>query len=198
MRGITDLRTINPFNPYYPAEDRFFANRRREVEWFRETLLPGLHPAGPGPVNVAVLGPWGIGKSSLVRKLHRIATQAEPPVGAVFLSCTAGVGSMSGFARSLIGAVREEILSLGGWSRSVREKLDRLSVEVHLPLLKVRPERVGENDVLNAADFVRSSLRRFWEQMLGPKGMPLLIILDDAHLLQGLSNVSQYVTLTRQ
>jgi len=30
----------------------------------------------PGPVNVAIVGPWGIGKSSLVRYLTRLASEA--------------------------------------------------------------------------------------------------------------------------
>ncbi len=75
-------RFLNPFNPYYPAEERFFANRRREIRWFQESLLPSLDPEGAGPVNVAIVGPWGIGKSSLVRYLTRLASEAGPPVGA--------------------------------------------------------------------------------------------------------------------
>lgn len=177
---------INPFNPYYPAEAKFFSNRKREQEWFREGLLPSLHPDGPGPWNAAVLGPWGIGKSSLVRRLKEMAEESDIPTSAVFISCTTGYGSMLGFVKALVGNVKEELLSLSNWSGSIREELERWSVQITIPGVSLSRGQKGEADSINAAELLRSSLRRFWEKILEPAGRTLLLILDDANLLQAL------------
>ncbi len=175
---------VNPFNPHYPAESKFFANRLREQEWFAQGLLPSLSPDGPGPWNAAVLGPWGIGKSSLVRRLKDMAAESDLPARAVFVSCTTGYGSMAGFARALIGSVREEVLSVSNWSEAVRAELDRWTVQVSAPGLSLRRGRRSEDDAASAAELLRTSLRRVWERILEPAGYTLLLILDDANLLQ--------------
>lgn len=70
---------VNPFNPYFPADAMIFANRSREQEFFIQDLRQGLHPQGPGPWNVALLGPWGIGKTSLLRRFAAITTDFQRP-----------------------------------------------------------------------------------------------------------------------
>jgi len=176
---------LNPFNPHYPAEARFFANRRREQEWLKNGFLPSLDPAGAGPWNTAVLGPWGIGKSSLVRRLREMVQESAVPTGAVFVSCTTGFGSFLGFARSLVANVRNEILSLSAWSESVRRELEPWSVQIGVPGIAVKRERRDHTeDAANAAEFLHSSLRRFWEKILAPAGKSLALILDDVNLLQ--------------
>lgn len=177
---------MNPFNPYYPAEAKFFSNRKREQEWFKNGLLPSLHPDGPGPWNAAILGPWGIGKSSLVRRLKEMAEESDIPTSAVFISCTTGYGSMTGFAKALIGNVKEELLSISNWSESIREELERWSVQIKIPGISLSRNQKNETDSVNAAELLRSSLRRFWENILEPMGRTLLLILDDANLLQAM------------
>ncbi|HUW64685.1 MAG TPA: ATP-binding protein [Spirochaetia bacterium] len=180
---------INPFNPHYPAEARFFANRKREQDWLRNAFLPSLHPEGAGPWNTAILGPWGIGKSSLVRRLREMAPESPVPTGAVFVSCTTGFGSLLGFARALVANVRNEILSLCGWSESVRTELERWSVQIAVPGISMKRERRDEaGDSANAAEYLHSSLRRYWEKILAPAEKSLVLILDDANLLQDIDS----------
>ena len=179
------MSMVNPFNPYYPAEAAFFANRRREQEWFRRGLLPSLRPESAGPWNAAILGPWGIGKSSLVRRLRELARETEVPPGVVVVGCTTGYGSLLGFTRSLIGSMKEEMLSLSDWSEAVRTELERWSVQIQLPGVALRRgQRQTPEEAANVAELLRSTLRRYWEQILEPAGKTLLFVLDDADLLQ--------------
>jgi hypothetical protein len=98
-------RVINPFKPNQPASGRLFANRRRELAWIRQFLLPSLSAHGAGAENLAILGPWGIGKSSLAFRIRSLALASDVPALPVYISCTRGYGTLLAFAEALVAAV---------------------------------------------------------------------------------------------
>ncbi|PSR33273.1 MAG: hypothetical protein C7B46_10570 [Sulfobacillus benefaciens] len=176
----------NPFNPYQPAEGKLFANRKHEQAWFRRDLIPSLAPDSLGTYNAAILGPWGIGKSSLVHQL-RYLTQAtsEHSIGMAFMSCTTGFGSMMGFCTALVDAVRNEALRLSGWDQQLQEELAHWSLEIRIPGVTVSRSRSSSPvSTVSAAEFLRTSLLQLWERVFHPRGVAILIVLDDVNLLQ--------------
>lgn len=119
---------INPFNPFFPAEGHVFANRSQEQALFREGLEQGLSPSGPGPWNVALVGPWGIGKTSLLRRFVRLVRQFDPPVLPVSLTVTPAVAASGRFASELLKRVKEEIeaaRSMPRWSERLAEEIGK-------------------------------------------------------------------------
>lgn len=180
---------MNPFNPYQPAEGDLFADRKREQQWFLRGFLPSLHPDSTGVYNAAVLGPWGIGKSSLVRQLRYLAkAQDQVKIGMAYLSCTTGYGDLFGLFRALVSSVRDEILLMSAWSESIKNELDRWSVQISLPAVSLSRSKNTPTDTASAAEYLRTSLLRLWEKFLKPRDASMILVLDDANLLQSLDS----------
>ncbi len=176
----------NPFNPYQPAEGPLFANRKREQEWFARDFIPSLAPDSLGTYNAAILGPWGIGKSSLVRQLRfmTVAMAADQPAMA-FLSCTAGFGSLMGVCAAIVNTLRQEVLRLSRWDQALMDELDRWSFEFRVPGLSARrQQRKTPENTVSAAEFLRQALLHLWEKAFRALGYGVIIVLDDVNLLQ--------------
>lgn len=152
---------VNPFNPYFPAPDHLFSNRSREQEFFRRGLFSGLASRGGGPWNIALLGPWGIGKTSLLRRFARIAEREEvegKPVLTVSLSATGAYASFDEFARVLMRRVIEAVPK----SKLARE-VERWEVQsLRMGMLSVR--RKGEPPVEGAVEALYRGLLELWEE----------------------------------
>jgi Cdc6-like AAA superfamily ATPase len=61
---------FNPFNPQQPARPDFFVGRAEELEKFEQNLLQTIHDS---PMNMAITGNRGIGKTSTLIKFEEIA-----------------------------------------------------------------------------------------------------------------------------
>ncbi|MFQ6062117.1 MAG: P-loop NTPase fold protein [Methanosarcinales archaeon] len=72
------MKFQNPFNPKYPANPRHFANRKGHIESFRKDLLYSIESKPPRPENIAIIGDWGIGKTSMLNKFADIASSQLP------------------------------------------------------------------------------------------------------------------------
>lgn len=112
---------VNPFNPYFPAQAELFANRRKEQAVFWRGLQASTAPKSPGPWNIAVLGPWGIGETSLLRRFVATAKRHSPAVGVVSLSVTSSFKDFDGLAALLLQRTKEELSTYTGWSEKLRE-----------------------------------------------------------------------------
>lgn len=178
----------NPFNPYQPAEGRLFANRKQEQLWFQGDFIPSVVPDNFGTYNAAILGPWGIGKSSLVRQLkYLIADSITEPVAMTFFSCTTGFGPLTGFCSAIVNALRQEALRLSRWDQSLEQELSQWSWEIHLPgVTASRTRGTDAQSSVSAAAFLRSSLLRLWERAFRAHGYAVVIALDDVNLLQAI------------
>lgn len=179
------IHMINPFNPNHPASDRFFANRRRELAWIQQFLLPSLSAEGAGPENLAILGPWGIGKSSLAHRIRSLAPGADVPVVPVYFACTRGYGTLVAFAEALVTAVANELRQhRPNWPAAIQDELARWQPTIHLPLATFtrRPQRPDAVSA-NAVDILRSNLRDLWERVLASTTGGVVLILDDVHTL---------------
>ena len=61
--------------PNFPVKPREFVGRRLQIEAFRNALRQGM-ATGRTP-SFAVLGEWGIGKSSLLLKCSAVCEEPE-------------------------------------------------------------------------------------------------------------------------
>src|SRR2546429_2343940 len=70
--------------PNFPAQPDEFVGRDTQIEAFRQVLAQGLL-TGRTP-SFAVLGDWGVGKSSLLLKYSAICSKPEHAMLPVFFS----------------------------------------------------------------------------------------------------------------
>ncbi|MFH1478318.1 MAG: ATP-binding protein [Candidatus Omnitrophota bacterium] len=66
----------NPFTPQSGWEPRVFGGREKEIDLFKETLQDSVSSK---PAHLAVLGEWGIGKTSLLKQFRRISQENSYP-----------------------------------------------------------------------------------------------------------------------
>jgi hypothetical protein len=171
---------INPFNPYYPAQDALFANRGREQVLFRRALRASTASGSPGPWNIALVGPWGIGKTSLLRRFVAMARSHQPRVGVVSLSVTSSLGGFDGFAASLLRRIREEMRGQTRWPARVQDEIGRWE-----PAITVGPlsaARRSEPAVAGTA-MLYAELRRLWSDHVRGNLAAVAFFLDDVQNL---------------
>jgi GTPase SAR1 family protein len=169
----------NPFNPYFPAPDHLFANRSREQEFFRRGLYSGLSPRGGGPWNVALLGPWGIGKTSLLRRFARIAEKEKvegKPVAIVNISVTGAYASFEEFSRALM----KRLFDAFPKSKLAQEfeKWELQSIKMGIFGMK----RKGDFPVEGPIELLYRNMLDLWED-IEKKYAGVIIFMDDVQNL---------------
>ena len=107
----------------------------------------------------------------------------------VFISCTAGFGSMMGLCAAIVNAVSQEALRLSLWDHALEAELMRLSLEIRLPGVSAsRSPAISTDASVSAAEFLRSSLLRLWERAFRVHGYGAMVVLDDVNLLQAIDS----------
>ena len=155
-----------------------FANRHPQQVQFVQSLHAATAPLSPGPWNTAVVGPWGIGKTSLLRRFARLAASHDPPLGVAVLSATSALGSLDAFASMLLRRVEQDLRAQMSLAERVRREVSRWEPRVSLsPLSASRHD--GASYVGLGADLLYSELRRLWNQALETRVAAVLICLDD-------------------
>jgi hypothetical protein len=102
MRGEFDL-----FNPKHPVDPEFFVNRREILEKFTKMVERSAKTRPPKPDNIAVVGEWGIGKTSMLKKFESLAlTSGKLRAFTAFIELTPA--TCANF-NSFIVRVRDEI-----------------------------------------------------------------------------------------
>src|SRR5438046_10333237 len=101
--------------PNFPAQPDEFVGRDTQIEAFRQVLAQGLL-TGRTP-SFAVLGDWGVGKSSLLLKYSAICSKPEHAMLPVFFSVSTELSDYKCFAESLLDRSEER---LGGRSCRMR------------------------------------------------------------------------------
>lgn len=164
----------NPYSPSRVAAPRHFANRAHILKRFRAAVDSGLSVKTPNPINIAVSGEWGIGKSSILIKFEDI-------LGSEYVD--SGVFSMR------VALTNEDCRDMNSLSRRIVEKIREGCESAGIAPL-VETKKAGS--ARDLADLVveaqrmdlDGSLTRFWFDLFAPNGKRLVIIMiDDAHLI---------------
>jgi Cdc6-like AAA superfamily ATPase len=75
------MSEINPFSPTFPVNPEYFANRKETTASFKTALKRSIKTTLPTPDNIAVLGDWGIGKTSVLKKFEAITLETMKDKG---------------------------------------------------------------------------------------------------------------------
>ena len=68
---------INPYVTGFPADPKSFAGRERDLGEIKKAIDYTVHSEPATPQNVAIVGDWGIGKTSLLNKSKTIALDKD-------------------------------------------------------------------------------------------------------------------------
>lgn len=181
---------MNPFSPKHPASPQYFVNRKAILEHFKNQLLTSAKTRPPKPDNIAILGEWGIGKSSTLQKLEDLCLSQK-----LVKTFTA-----------LIELTPETCTNFEGFSNRTRDEIERSFKTSDISLLsKLKRDlmpgwrfktielgvvTVGKQskEKSNITSF-ENSLRELWK-VLSKNGVEVAVLFfDDLHYM-----VHQYVS----
>ena len=152
---------INPFNPYFPAHDELFANRRKEQDLFQRVLVASTQSSLPGAWNLALVGPWGIGKTSLLRRFAWMAQVNDSPVGVVTMTATTATYGFDGFARSLLWRIHRDLSAQPRLSERLQFALRQWEPQIRLGPVSVSRRLPKETAMESGIDLLYAELGRF-------------------------------------
>lgn len=177
---------VNPFTPGRTVDPQFFAGRVREIDRF--TMF--LKSAKDGnPMNLAVLGERGIGKSSLLRKCESLVKKERCVV--VRIDLDVSVNSIDSLIYQILtglkreGSLHSRLFSL---SEKIRNFFDEYQVSIELLGSSLKATKRGELSSLEA----REELKRIWDNI--SQGVPAIIIMmDESEQLERIEGSLQFL-----
>lgn len=172
--------------PSFPANPADFIGRAREIESFKAALRQGL--VTKRTPSFAVLGNWGIGKSSLLFKLADCCRRIDPPMLPAHLSISQDIGDYLRFAESLCDKLADALATSDSLTARLRTearswkfkqfKAGPITAERELPRLFLT----------SGSALLRHRLAEAWHHFIRPAQLAgAVFFLDD---LQNLSLAS--------
>src|SRR5262249_53435933 len=152
--------------PNFPARPDEFIGRNVQIEAFRQVLAQGLL-TGRTP-SFAVLGDWGVGKSSLLLKCSAICSGPDYAMLPVFFSVSTELADYKRFAEGLLDTFTRALESSDSVANHLRSelhkwKLNRVSVGA------VSLDRQGTEFFLSSGTAIlKNALHDAWRQFIRP------------------------------
>jgi hypothetical protein len=107
--------------PNFPIRPGEFVGRRQQIETFRQALQQALHTGRTE--SFAVLGDWGIGKSSLLLRFATLCSQPPFAMLPVFLSVVSDTCDYLRLAELLLDKFADALLAVPNMQARLRGKL---------------------------------------------------------------------------
>ena len=167
------MKIKNPFSPGHTIDPQFFAGREKEINRF----LSYLKSTKDGnPMNLAVLGERGIGKSSLLRKYEDIAK--EQKCITIRLDLDSSFDSVNTLAQVILTEIKKEgqvYSKLFSVSEKVKEFFRDYKISVEVLGSGVEVDKRADSPKSSLA--FRSELFKLWENI--KDSVPAIIIMID-------------------
>jgi hypothetical protein len=178
--------------PNFPVKPEEFVGRRHQIEAFRETLQQGL--AAGRTSSFAILGDWGIGKSSLLLKFAAVCAEPAFAFLPVLFSASTDVHDYMQLAESLLDKFGDALLALPNLQARLRSELRNWKLK-RLNFGGVGLERQSSRLFLSTgSSLLRHTLKEAWDHFLRPAQLNgAIFFLDD---LQNVSISKSDLALT--
>ena len=185
---------LNPFSPQHPAQPICFADRAAQLEYFKQTACNSAQLDPPAPLNYAILGTWGQGKTSLIYKLRQIALEELKNeircVCIYFPLSPQDCQSWGTFTESFLRTVTSTTNATKKLLPKIKSELKKWEVGTNLGVISAKRNVVQKQPTLTDA------LQRLWEDHLKPSGTQIaFIMLDDLHHFPIKAEDSAYLNL---
>jgi hypothetical protein len=185
---------INPFSPQHPAQPLCFADRTEQLHYFKKTASNSAELNPPAPLNYAILGTWGQGKTSLIYKLRQIALeelQNEIRCVCIYFPLSPEhCQTWNIFTESFLGTVKSTIKATNKVLPRIKSEIDKWEIGLDLGVISAQRHDNQRQPKLTDA------LQQLWEDHLKPSGVQIaFIMLDDLHYFPIKAKDSSYLNL---
>ncbi|MGI0062465.1 MAG: hypothetical protein ACREBA_08450, partial [Nitrosotalea sp.] len=180
--------------PQHPAQPQFFAGRKSEIDDFRKAAFNSAKLDPPSPINYAILGTWGMGKTSLLYEFKQIVLEELKDT----IKCTSFFLALSpqscrtwdDFTNHFLRSVKTTVATTEGIRTKIIEEIKKWDIELNTGVIKAKRE-----NATSSPDFLES-LENLWRKHLEPKGIEIaFVFLDDLHYFPIKSDDSSYLNL---
>ena len=170
--------------PNLPVRPDEFIGRNSQIEAFRQVLAQGLL-TGRTP-SFAVLGDWGVGKSSILLKYLAICSGPEYAMLPVFFSVSGELPDYKRFAESLLDTFTRALETSESLETRLRSELQKWKLS-RLSVGGASFERRGTELFLSSGTAIlKHSLHDAWSQFIRPAQLNgVIFFLDDLHNFVG-------------
>src|SRR5207249_97415 len=171
--------------PNFPARPDEFVGRRQHIEAFRYALQQGL--AAGRTSSFAILGDWGIGKSSLLLKFAAVCSEPAFAILPVPFSASSDIHDYMRLAESLLDKFGDALLSLPNLQARLRAELRNWKFK-RLNFGAVGLERQSHRLFLSSgSSLLRHTLKEAWDHFFRPAQLNgAIFFLDD---LQNITSI---------
>jgi Cdc6-like AAA superfamily ATPase len=177
------MKPKNPFSPSFPVDPEYFVNRTKIIDSFKIAVDRSLKTTHPTPDNMAILGEWGVGKSSVLKKFEWLCAKEfkdrkifSALVELVPVACT----DFDNLAKKIIDDIDRNIIAKSTIPLKARNKIKEWRIK-SVNAFGIGAER--KNKVENPATVLKNSLLDLWEIIEKEGGDTMMIMLDDLHYL---------------
>ena len=166
--------------PNFPARPDEFVGRNGPIEAFREVLAQGTL-TGRTP-SCAVLGDWGVGKSSLLLKYFAICSGPDYAMLPVFFSISTELSDYKRFAEGLLDTFTRALETSGSLETRLRSELQKWKLS-RLSVGAASFDRQGTELFLSTGTAIlKHALHDAWRQFIRPAQLNgAIFFLDDLH-----------------
>jgi len=172
--------------PSFPANPADFVGRAREIESFKAALRQSL--VTKRMPSFAVLGNWGIGKSSLLFKLADCCRQIDPAILPIHLSISQDIADYLRFAESLCDKLADALASSGSLTARLRTEARNWKFKQFKAGPITAEREIPGRFLTSGSALLRHRLAEAWHHFICPAQLAgAVFFLDD---LQNLSLAS--------
>jgi hypothetical protein len=166
--------------PNFPAQPDEFIGRNAQIEAFRQVLAQGL-VTGRTP-SFAVLGDWGVGKSSLLLKYSAICSGPDYAMLPVFFSISTELTDYKRFAEGLLDTFTHALETSDSLATRILGELQKWKLR-RLSVGPVSLDREGPEFFLSSGTAIlKHALHDAWRQFIQPAQLRgVIFFLDDLH-----------------
>jgi hypothetical protein len=166
--------------PNFPVKPDHFIGRTEHIEAFRQALQFGLITGRTS--SFAILGDWGIGKSSLLLKFATICTEPALAMLPVFISASKDIHDYLRFAESLLDKFAEALMTAPGIHTRLQLELQNWRFK-RVSLGGLDLERESPRLFLSSGtSLLRHTLKEAWNRYLRAAHLNgAIFFVDDLH-----------------
>lgn len=186
--------SLNPFSSQQPAQPEYFADRKEELNDFRRMAINSARLMIPTPVNYAILGTWGQGKTSLLYKFRQMVIQdlqRDIKCACIYFALSPeSCQNWERFTSDFLQDIPSTLTSTSKITKKIRTELGKWEISLNLVVVGTTRKRDERKPKFLDA------MQLLWEKHLAPSGTQIaFIMLDDLHYFPLPKEESAYLTL---